>query len=82
MPANVPQVHGRGLMAPPGAGLPPSPGVARLIINSNKAPGPVAQVVRDAVLPVVLRLTANSKQANQQCRYHIDWNTPISSTTG
>jgi FAD-dependent urate hydroxylase len=50
-------------------------------INSNKAPGPVAQVVRDAVLPVILRLTANTKQVNQQYRYHIDWTTPTSSTT-
>jgi hypothetical protein len=29
-----------------------------------------------------LEVDANSKQANQQYRYHIDWNTPISSTTG
>jgi 2-polyprenyl-6-methoxyphenol hydroxylase-like FAD-dependent oxidoreductase len=50
-------------------------------INSNKAPGPVAQVFRDAILPVILRVTANSKQVNQQFRYHIDWNTPTSSTT-
>jgi hypothetical protein len=41
----------------------------------------VAQVFRDAVLPVILRLTANSKQLNQQYRYHIDWNTPTSSAT-
>ena len=50
-------------------------------INSNKAPEPVAQVFRDAVLPVILRLAANSKQVNQPYRYHIDWNTPTSSTT-
>jgi 2-polyprenyl-6-methoxyphenol hydroxylase-like FAD-dependent oxidoreductase len=49
-------------------------------INSNKAPGPVARVFRDAFLPVLLRVTANSKQVNQQYRYHIDWTTPTSST--
>ena len=36
---------------------------------------------RDAILPVILRVTANSKQVNQQFRYHIDWNTSTSSTT-
>jgi FAD-dependent urate hydroxylase len=50
------------------------------LINSNKASGPVARVFRDAVLPVILRLTTNSKQVNQQYRYHIDWDTPVSST--
>ncbi|HEU4397881.1 MAG TPA: FAD-dependent monooxygenase [Actinomycetota bacterium] len=62
------------------------PRVERIIkvaarINSNKTAGPVARVVRDAVLPVILRLTTNSKQVNQQYRYHIDWTTPTSSTT-
>jgi FAD-dependent urate hydroxylase len=60
------------------------PRVERIIkvaarINSSKAAGPVARVVRDAVLPVILRLTANSKQVNEEYRYHIDWNTPVSS---
>jgi FAD-dependent urate hydroxylase len=46
------------------------PRVERIIkvaarINSTKAPGPVAQVFRDAILPVILRVTANSKQVNQ-----------------
>jgi FAD-dependent urate hydroxylase len=62
------------------------PRVERIIkvaarINSSKAAGPVARVVRDALLPVILRLTTNSKQANQQYRYHIDWDTPVSSVT-
>jgi 2-polyprenyl-6-methoxyphenol hydroxylase-like FAD-dependent oxidoreductase len=62
------------------------PRVERIIkvaarINSNKTAGPVARVVRDAVLPVVLKMTANTKQVNQQYRYHIDWDTPTSSTT-
>jgi hypothetical protein len=38
-------------------------------------------VVRDAILPVILRLTTNSKQVNQQYRYHIDWTTPTTSVT-
>ncbi len=50
-------------------------------VNSSKAAGPVTRVVRDALLPVILRLTANSKQVTQQFRYHIDWNTPIGSVT-
>jgi len=62
------------------------PRVERIIkvaarINSNKTAGPVARVVRDAVLPVILRLTTNSKQVNQQYRYHIDWTTPTTSAT-
>jgi 2-polyprenyl-6-methoxyphenol hydroxylase-like FAD-dependent oxidoreductase len=60
------------------------PRVERIIkaaarINSSKAAGPVARVVRDAVLPIILRLTANSEQINEQYRYHIDWNSPVSS---
>jgi FAD-dependent urate hydroxylase len=47
-------------------------------INSSKAAGPVARVFRDALLPVVLKLTAGSKQTNKQYRYHIDWNAPAS----
>jgi FAD-dependent urate hydroxylase len=62
------------------------PRVERIIkvaarINSNKTARPLTRVVRDAVLPVILRLTTNSKQVNQQYRYHIDWTTPTSSTT-
>ncbi len=47
-------------------------------VNSSKAAGPVARVFRDAVLPAILKLTANSKQVTQQYRYHIDWHTPVS----
>ena len=60
------------------------PRVERIIkvaarINSNKTARPLTRVVRDAILPVILRITTNSKQVNQQFRYHIDWDTPISS---
>ena len=34
-------------------------------INSNKAAGPVARVLRDAMLPLVLKMTTNSKRANE-----------------
>jgi FAD-dependent urate hydroxylase len=60
------------------------PRVERIIkvaarINSNKTARPLTRVVRDAILPVILRITTNSKQVNQQYRYHIDWDTPTSS---
>jgi FAD-dependent urate hydroxylase len=62
------------------------PRVERIIkvaarINSNKTARPLTRVVRDAILPVILRLTTNSKQVNQQYHYHIDWTTPITSVT-
>jgi FAD-dependent urate hydroxylase len=61
------------------------PRVERIIkvaarINSNKTARPLTRVVRDAVLPVILRLTTNSKQVNQQYRYHIDWDAPTAPT--
>lgn len=46
-------------------------------INSSKAAGPVARVFRDAMLPVILKMTANSKQVNEVYRYHIDWAGPV-----
>jgi len=46
-------------------------------INSSKAAGPVARVFRDAMLPVILKMTANSKQVNEVYRYHIDWDGPV-----
>jgi 2-polyprenyl-6-methoxyphenol hydroxylase-like FAD-dependent oxidoreductase len=62
------------------------PRVERIIkvaarINSNKTARPLTRVFRDAILPVILRLTTNSKQVNQQYRYHIDWTTPTTSVT-
>jgi FAD-dependent urate hydroxylase len=45
-------------------------------VNSGKAAGPVARVLRDAILPVVLKMATNSKQVTEQYRYHIDWDTP------
>jgi 2-polyprenyl-6-methoxyphenol hydroxylase-like FAD-dependent oxidoreductase len=50
-------------------------------INNSKAAGPVARSVRDAVLPLILRAAANSKQARLPFDHHIDWNTPVTAAT-
>jgi len=54
------------------------PRVERIIkwaarINSSKAAGPVTRVFRDAMLPVILTVTADSKALRQTYGYHIDW---------
>jgi FAD-dependent urate hydroxylase len=45
-------------------------------INNSKAAGPVARVIRDAMLPTILRLTADSKAQRQIFDYRIDWDAP------
>jgi len=50
-------------------------------VNSSKAAGPAVRVFRDALLPAIMKLTANSKQVTEQFRYHIDWDTPVSPVT-
>jgi FAD-dependent urate hydroxylase len=47
--------------------------------NRSKAAGPVARVFRDALLPIILKATTNSKRLNEAYAYHIDWNTPATS---
>ncbi len=47
-------------------------------INSNKAAGPVTRALRDAILPVILKMTTNGKWVSQLYGYQIDWNAPIS----
>ena len=42
-------------------------------INSNKAATGVARVLRDLLLPVVLKMFANNKQQQQVYAYHIDF---------
>ena len=42
-------------------------------MNSNKAATGAARVMRDMMLPVVLKLVANSKQQKQVSGYHIEW---------
>ena len=44
-------------------------------MNRSKAPGPVGRVLRDAMLPAVLKLTADSKALRQSFDYHIEWDT-------
>lgn len=45
-------------------------------INNAKAPGPVGRVVRDAMLPLVLRLTADSKAVRESYGYRVEWEAP------
>ncbi len=57
------------------------PRVERIIkwaarINNSKAAGPVGRVVRDAMLPMILSMTADSKALKQAYDYHIDWDRP------
>jgi FAD-dependent urate hydroxylase len=49
-------------------------------INNSKAAGPVARVLRDAMLPTILKMTADSKAFRQTYDYHIDWDAPIPAT--
>ncbi|MGN9906908.1 FAD-dependent oxidoreductase [Phytohabitans sp. LJ34] len=45
-------------------------------VNSGKAAGPVARVFRDAMLPVVLKLTANSKTIRDTYAHKLEWDAP------
>jgi 2-polyprenyl-6-methoxyphenol hydroxylase-like FAD-dependent oxidoreductase len=54
------------------------PRVERIIraaarVNSSKAAGPIGRVVRDAMLPVFMRLLAAGSQVREVYGYHIDW---------
>jgi FAD-dependent urate hydroxylase len=42
-------------------------------INNSKAAGPVARTFRDAMLPSILKLTADSKAFREAYDHHIDW---------
>jgi 2-polyprenyl-6-methoxyphenol hydroxylase-like FAD-dependent oxidoreductase len=62
------------------------PRVERIIkaaarINNNKAPGPVARVLRDAMLPVILKLTASSKSATEVFDHRLDWDARVAAAT-
>lgn len=46
-------------------------------INSSKAAGPITRVLRDATLPVIMKMAARSSQATAAYRHHIDWDAPI-----
>jgi FAD-dependent urate hydroxylase len=54
------------------------PRVERIIrwaarINNSKAAGPVASVLRDAMLPAILKLTADNKAQRETYEYHVQW---------
>jgi 2-polyprenyl-6-methoxyphenol hydroxylase-like FAD-dependent oxidoreductase len=58
------------------------PRVERIIkwaarINNSKAAGPVGRVLRDATLPAILRLTADTKAHRETFDYHVDWEAPV-----
>ena len=42
-------------------------------INNSKAPDPIARVFRDAMLPTILKATANSDAFRRTYDYRIDW---------
>lgn len=45
-------------------------------INNSKAAGPIGRVIRDAMMPTILKMTANSKSLRDAYDFHIDWDTP------
>jgi 2-polyprenyl-6-methoxyphenol hydroxylase-like FAD-dependent oxidoreductase len=49
-------------------------------INSSKTATPLTRILRDATLPAIMKMAANSKQATAAYRYHIDWDTPATTT--
>jgi 2-polyprenyl-6-methoxyphenol hydroxylase-like FAD-dependent oxidoreductase len=49
-------------------------------INNNKAPGPAGRLLRDRMLPVILRATANAKSAREVYEYRVGWNEPAGRT--
>ena len=46
--------------------------------NSNKAAGPVARIIRDAILPVAMKTLAKPEKMAWQFGYRIDWDAPVS----
>jgi FAD-dependent urate hydroxylase len=46
-------------------------------INSSKTPTPITRMLRDATLPVIMKMAASGKQATAAYRYHIDWGAPV-----
>ncbi|MET9295284.1 NAD(P)/FAD-dependent oxidoreductase [Streptomyces sp. NPDC003077] len=50
-------------------------------INNSKAAGPVGRVVRDALMPLVLKLTADGKQLRRTYDHRTDWDAPAPAAT-
>ena len=49
-------------------------------VNSSKTATPLTRMLRDATLPAIMKIVANSKQATAAYRYHIDWDSPITTS--
>jgi 2-polyprenyl-6-methoxyphenol hydroxylase-like FAD-dependent oxidoreductase len=45
--------------------------------NVTKAAGPVARIVRDAVMPIVIKAIAKPEKTAWQYDYRIDWDAPV-----
>lgn len=46
-------------------------------ISNSKAAGPIARVFRDLMMPIALKLFANSNSHAWLYTHHIDWDTPV-----
>jgi 2-polyprenyl-6-methoxyphenol hydroxylase-like FAD-dependent oxidoreductase len=46
-------------------------------ISNSKAAGPVARVFRDLIMPIALKLFANTKSHAWMYTHHIDWDAPV-----
>lgn len=46
-------------------------------ISGSKAAGPVARVLRDLVMPVVLKRFADAESLDWLYRHHVDWEEPV-----
>ncbi|GAA5131742.1 hypothetical protein [Pseudonocardia adelaidensis] len=49
--------------------------------STAKAAGPLARVLRDALLPIFLR-RQGAEAAERLHGHHIDWDTPVATTAG
>jgi FAD-dependent urate hydroxylase len=47
-------------------------------VNDSKAPGPVGRMIRDAMLPTVLRVVAKSRSQRDTYGFRIAWDAPMS----
>jgi FAD-dependent urate hydroxylase len=45
-------------------------------INNTKVAGPFGRVVRDAMMPPIMKMTANSKALRETFDYHLEWDAP------
>jgi FAD-dependent urate hydroxylase len=50
--------------------------------SSEKAAGPVARLLRDATMPVVMKLLAKPEKMAWQMDYRIDWDAPVTPSAG